>query len=190
MSIEDCREQSASIAGDPVPASDLISQLYDELKRIARAKLASDRRGHTLSATALLHEAYLRLEPRVHGWSGKRGFFLAAAEAMQRVLVDYARRRNAAKRGGGAPCVHVDDDVVSRIRFDPAFDPEVLNENLEKLRLVDEEAHRIVILRFFAGLSSEDTADLLGLDRRTVGRRWRGARAWLLDHIRDAEADR
>lgn len=155
---------------------------------MARSRLALERAGHTLSATALVNEVYLRLQGAARTWTGKQEFFLAAAEAMRRVLIDHARKRRAEKRGGGATRKDLDADLAAEVSLDPSVDPATLDEYLERLRVIDSLGHQIVMLRYFAGLSVHDTADLLGADRRTIARRWRVARAWLLERIRYEES--
>lgn len=155
---------------------------------MARSRLALERAGHTLSATALVNEVYLRLQGAARTWTGKQEFFLAAAEAMRRVLIDHARKRHAEKRGGDIRREEFDTDLAAEVRLDPSIDPATLDEYLERLRVIDALGHQIVMLRYFAGLSVQDTAELLGADRRTIARRWRVARAWLLERVRFAES--
>lgn len=155
---------------------------------MARSRLALERPGHTLSATALVNEVYLRLHGVERTWSGKQEFFLAAAEAMRRVLIDHARKRRAEKRGGELRREELDADLAAEVSLDPTVDPATLDEYLERLRVIDAHGHQVVMLRYFAGLSVQDTAELLGADRRTIARRWRLARAWLLERIRYAES--
>lgn len=171
-----------------VSAGSLIALLYQELKVMARSRLALERAGHTLSATALVNEVYLRLQGLERTWSGKREFFLAAAEAMRRVLIDHARKHRAEKRGGEAHHVPLDAALAAEVRLDPSIDAAALDENLDRLRLIDPNGHQVVMLRFFAGLSTQDAAELLEVDRRTIARRWRLARAWLLERVRFAES--
>lgn len=166
-----------------VPSAALITQLYEELKSLARARLAAERIGHTLSATALVHEAYLRLDGEGRTWPSRKLFFFAAAEAMQRVLVDHARRRNAAKRGDGMVRATSISDGMPEIEAEGVIDAAALKEHLDALRRTDQNAHQVLMLRYYAGLSADDTADLLGVDRRTVTRRWQAGRAWLLDRM-------
>lgn len=167
--------------GEPgVPADDLVAQLYDELKLLAHARMARERLGHTLTATALVHEASLRLMSEQRLWPGRKLFFIAAAEAMRRVLIDHARRKAA--RDGGRRAEWPEGDVgPARAKSDD--DVLALDEHLSALRRVDEEAHQVVQLRYFAGLTAEQTAELLGVDRRTVTRRWSAARAWLAERM-------
>lgn len=180
----------SQIAPIGAPAGALVTLLYQELKAIARAKLASERAGHTLSATALVHEAYVRLAGTRKPWADREQFFNAAAYAMQRVLVDHARRRNAVKRGGGLEREKFDMESAIEVDFDPMVDHSALGEHLDRLREIDPRGHQIVMLRYFAGLSTSDVADLLHTERHTVARRWRAIRAWLLERVRKAEAER
>ena len=165
------------------PALDvLMPRVYEELRDIAHRYLAADPDGHTLSTTALIHEAYLRLADtdRV-GDRGRAYFFASAARAMRRVLVDYARRRSRVKRGGGAQPLTLDDAVVAG-KADPV-DVLDLDRALARLDEVSPRAAAVVDCRFFGGLTVEETADALGVTGRTVKRDWAFARAWLLDHL-------
>jgi RNA polymerase sigma factor (TIGR02999 family) len=170
-------------AGVDVPPRPLAALAYSQLRRLARFRLSRERAGHTLTPTALVHEAYLRLG----GGAGRPGrdFLLAAGEAMQRILVEHARRRNAAKRGGGKVQPMAGDDLD---RLPPEFDGMAaqaadLREHLAKLAAVHPEAHEVVMLRYYAGLGVEDVAAVLGVDRRTVTRRWTLAKAWLFERM-------
>ncbi|MCC6970432.1 MAG: sigma-70 family RNA polymerase sigma factor [Phycisphaerales bacterium] len=179
-----------AIVESGVPAATLIALLHQELKLMARSRLALERPGHTLSATALVNEVYLRLRGAERTWPGKHDFFLAAAEAMRRVLIDHARKRRAEKRGGGLKRVELDRDLGLECKIDSSVDAGVLDEYIERLRVIDPPGHRVVMLRYFAGLAVHDIADLLGADRRTITRRWRVARAWLLERLSDGESRR
>ena len=166
-------------AGDPQAASQLLPLVYDELRKLAAARMASERVDHTLDATALVHEAYLRL---VGGgnratWSHRRQFFAAAAEAMRRVLVDHARSHRAGKRGGGRERVPLDEFADSAGTTD--IDWLVIDDALGKLAAEDATAAELVRLKLFAGLSVEESADVLGISRATAYRDWAFARAWL-----------
>ena len=168
--------------GNRQAASELLPLVYDELRRLARARLAREKPGQTLQPTALVHEAYLRLvEGADPGWQGKRHFFAAAAEAMRRILIERARRRAAEKHGGGAERVTLED-----VAADEEVAPETLlaiDQALERLEKVDRQMAEVVKLRYFAGLSVEETAESLELSPRTVNRHWTGARAWLLREL-------
>ncbi len=178
----DVNEMSVS-SHHGVPTGELVTLLYEELKLLAQARMARERLGHTLTATALVNEAMLRLLNQRRLWPGRKLFFFAAAEAMKRVLIDHARRRSA--RDGGRRVMLPDGAELAVA--EPGIDVPALEEHLAVLRRVDAEAYEVVQLRYFAGLSVEETADLLGVDRRSVARRWAAARAWLADRFnRDA----
>jgi len=168
-------------AGNPEALERLMPLVYDELRRVASRHLGRERREHTLQPTALVHEAYLRLvDQRSAKWRSRAQFFAVAARVMRRILVDHARARGAAKRGQGAVRVSLDD---VRPPAAPARGDEVdlvaLDAALERLADLDERQARIVELRYFAGLSIEETAGALGIGAATVKRDWALARAWL-----------
>lgn len=164
--------------GAPPPSDDLLHQLYDELRRLAAARLVRERPDHTLSPTALVHEAWLRLgDDKAGGWASRAQFFAAAAEAMRRVLVDSARAKGRLRRGGGAQKI-----TLSNLDVPANDDPErvlAVSEAVDRLAAVDPRLAEIVKLRLYAGLGEEETADVLGLSVRTVRRDWHYARAWL-----------
>ncbi|QDU19398.1 ECF-type sigma factor [Urbifossiella limnaea] len=172
----------AAAGGDPAAAADLLPLVYDELRRLAAARLAHESPGQTLQATALVHEAYLRLVGAADpGWTGRGHFFAAAAEAMRRILVDAARAKRAAKRGGA--CVRVtlaDAAVAAELPPDDLLD---LDAALDALAAEDAEKAALVRLRFFAGLPEAEAAACLGLSRATASRHWAYARAWLHDRL-------
>lgn len=156
----------------------LLPLVYEELRAMAGRQLSGQRRDHTLQATALINEAFLRLaEQEYHSWEDGRQFLLVAATVMRRVLVDYARRRSAAKRPDGHHRIDVD---TADIPDDFGPDLIALDQVLEQLAEVDERQARIVELRYFAGLNVTETAETLDVSERTVVREWRMARAWLL----------
>lgn len=166
-------------SGDQDAAVRLIPLIYEELHRIAGAQMRRERPGHTLQATALVNEAYVRLlgAPAME-WQNRAHFFAVAARSMRRVLLDYARQRHAGKRGGeGAQKVDLDAELL--IASDRLEDVIVLDEILDRLAEMDPEQARIVELRFFAGLSVEETAEVINASPRTVKREWRLAKAWL-----------
>ncbi|WP_240911485.1 ECF-type sigma factor [Paludisphaera soli] len=162
-------------------AGDLFPLVYAELRRLAAARMAGRAAGHTLEATALVHEAYVRLVGEADGprWAGRSHFFAAAAEAMRHILVDRARRRNALKRGGGAARIDLPEDAL--IAPDHRGDVELLavDEALGRLAEADPQAAELVKLRYFAGMSIPDAAAALGIAPRTADRIWAYARAWL-----------
>ena len=165
--------------GDPQAAGQLLPVVYDELRRLAAQKLAQEKPGQTLSATALVHEAYLRLvgPDGARQWNGRVHFLRAAAEAMRRILVDRARARGSLKRGGDWQ--RLDLDQVAEVAPGPDEDAAALSEALDRLAAQDPVKAELVKLRFFAGLSVEEAADLLGISRATADRHWRYARTWL-----------
>jgi RNA polymerase sigma factor (TIGR02999 family) len=170
--------------GDPEASEQLLPLVYDELRKLAAAKLAGEKPGQTLQATALVHEAYLRLvsdgEPQ--GWNGRGHFFGAAAEAMRRILVERARRRNAEKHGGGMDRVELSDgDLLARHDPDQIL---VLSDALDALAAEDQQAAELVKLHVFADFSVEEAGQMLGLSRATAYRQWTFARAWLKDSLR------
>lgn len=165
--------------GGEVEARDqLLRVVYEELRRIARGQLVGEKPGHTLQATALVNEAYLRLvdQTRVH-WRNRAHFFGIAAQLMRRILVDYARRRKAAKRGGGATVVEFQDSLTPRA--ERSVDLVVLDDILTRLEEFDARAVRLVELRYFGGLTIEETAEVLEVSPATVKREWATARAWM-----------
>jgi RNA polymerase sigma factor (TIGR02999 family) len=169
---------SAIEQGDPSAAEQLLPLVYDELRRLAAQKLAQEKPGQTLQATALVHEAYLRLvdTDRAQKWNGRTHFFRAAAEAMRRILVDQARQKQSDKRGGAWRQVDLDKaaDVAQ-----PADDMVAVTEALDLLAEHDPLKAELVKLRFFAGFSTEEAAELLGISRATADRYWRYAKTWL-----------
>jgi RNA polymerase sigma factor (TIGR02999 family) len=174
---------SALADGDPHAAAQLLPLVYDELRKLAAHRLAREKPGQTLQATALVHEAYVRLveaQPGRH-WNGRGHFFAAAAEAMRRILVENARRKGRLKRGGGAARQELDEaDLVA-----PAVPDDMLalDEALSELTVVDPRAAQLVNLRYFAGLTIPEAAEILGVAPRTADFLWAYARAWLLRKI-------
>jgi RNA polymerase sigma factor (TIGR02999 family) len=164
--------------GDPRAAEQLLPLVYDELRRLAARRLARESPGQTLQATALVHEAYVRLVgTQDTGWNGRGHFFAAAAEAMRRILVEGARRKKRLRHGGQAR--RVDLDGVDRVDESPPEDVLAVDEALERLAGKDAVAAQLVKLRFFAGLTIPEAAAALGLPLRTAERNWAYARAWL-----------
>jgi len=164
--------------GDPAAMERLLPLVYEELRELARREMRRERDGHTLGATAVVHEAYLRLaELDQITWEGRAHFFGAAAMAMRRVLISYARSRNAQKRGSGAVPVPI-DDVVLAARERPE-DLLALDQALTRLEEISPRQARVVECRFFAGMNIDETAEALGISNATVRRDWALARAWL-----------
>ena len=179
-------------AGDKAVEAELITQVYGELKRLARIHLRRSPRDRTLQPTALVNEAYLKLAgAESPHWQDRAHFFRVASRAMRQVLTDYARARLTDKRGGAFAFVPLEDT-----RFVNVENPESmlqLHEALQLLEQADPRAHEVVELRFFGGLSVEETAEVLGASPRTVKREWRTARAWLKSELQaggDAECSR
>jgi RNA polymerase sigma factor (TIGR02999 family) len=165
--------------GDPEAAEKLLPLVYDELRKLAAKKLAREKPGQTLQATALVHEAYLRLVDveKAQRWNSRGHFFAAAAEAMRRILVENARRKKRAKRGGDLQRIEIElEGLETRM---PSEDLLALDEALDELRQEDPKKAKLVTLRYFAGLSVDDAAEALGISRVTAHRHWTYARAWL-----------
>ena len=166
----------------PETAEALLPLVYNELRRLAAHRMAEENPGMTLQATALVHEAWLRLEREHKGWENRAQFFAAAAEAMRRILIEQARKRTSAKRGGGAAHDPLSDSIIEIT----ASDDEILaiHEALDALATEDTQAAVLVKLRFFAGMTNEEVAQVLGVTDRTVKRYWTFARAWLFRELR------
>jgi RNA polymerase sigma factor (TIGR02999 family) len=159
----------------------LMPIVYDELRRLARSRMRGERPGHTLGTTGLIHEAYMRLVAQEVSWQSRAHFFGIAAQMMRRVLVDYAKGQQRAKRGGGAVKVSLDEPAL--VGKPPGVDMVALDESLSRLEKLDPQRARIVELRFFGGLSNEESAEVLKISPATVQRQWAGARAWLYHEI-------
>ena len=174
--------------GQPQAAEELLPLVYDELRRLAAVRIAHERPGQTLQATALVHEAYLRLvgdEPRTQ-WEHRGHFFAVAAEAMRRILVENARRKRRLRHGGEYQRVELAEaDVVIT---GPADDVLALDEALQQFEHDQPRKAALVKLRYFAGLSEDDAAAALGISRATASRWWAFARAWLYERMRGAES--
>ncbi len=175
--------------GDPHAAAQLLPLVYDELRKLAAQRLAQEKPGQTLQATALVHEAYLRLvdgEQTQH-WNGRGHFFAAAAQAMRRILVENARRKRRLKRGGDAVREPLDESNLMA----PAVPDDLvaLDEALSQLTAVDPRAAELVNLRYFAGLTIPQAAEILGVAPRTADFLWAYARAWLLQKIEGDAGD-
>ena len=179
---------SAIEAGDPKAAAELLPLVYDELRKLAAQKLASEKPGQTLQATALVHEAYLRLVEgdEAQHWNSRGHFFAACAEAMRRILVDQARRRLSLRRGGNLQRHPIEDREIEAP--EPSVDVLAVHEALERFQGVDATAAQIVKLRYFAGLTIPQAAEALGISPSTADRSWAYARAWLHTALkRDAD---
>lgn len=167
-------------SGDPRAAEQLLPLVYNELRKLAAAKLANEKPGQTLQATALVHEAYLRLVDvaKVQQWDSRGHFFSAAAEAMRRILVEKARKKKTQKRGGDLRRVDLDGSAIVAPESD--VDLVALDESLTALGETDARAAELVQLRYFAGLTIPQTAEVLGVSPRTADHIWSYSRAWLL----------
>ena len=172
--------------GDQGAREALIPLVYDELRRLARRYLRRERPDHTLQSAALVNEAYLRLIRQEHPqWQNRAHFFGVAAQLMRHILVDHARNRAAAKRGAGAPRLTLDPDIALPQERD--VDLMALDDALNQLAALDPQQSRLVELRFFGGLSIEETSVVLGVSPATVKREWATARAWLQREMRNEE---
>jgi RNA polymerase sigma factor (TIGR02999 family) len=173
--------------GDPKAAGELLPLVYNELRKLAASKLAHEKPGQTLQATALVHEAWLRLaQGEERQWNGSRHFFCAAAEAMRRILIENARRKHRLKHGGELQRVSLEGIAAAS-----PMKPEellALDEALERLAGEDPQAARLVELRFFAGLGHQETAEILGITRRAADGLWAYARTWLFSEMRHPRA--
>jgi RNA polymerase sigma factor (TIGR02999 family) len=173
---------NASRDGDAGAANELLSLVYEELRRLAAAKMASESPGQTLQATALVHEAWLRLtSDEQRKWNDRTHFFAAAAEAMRRILVDNARRKRAERHGGGRERVEM-PEIASAVAQN---DDQILavNEALEEFAAQDQQKADLVKLRYFVGMTIEEAAEALGISAPTAKRYWAYARAWLAEEI-------
>lgn len=177
---------TAAARGDREAASNLLPLVYDELRKLARARMKHLRPGQTLEATALVHEAYMRLVGDADpGWDHRGHFFAAAAGAMRDILVEQARRRSSLKRGGDRQ--RVDAEEAEPAIEPPTEDVLAVHEALERLEAEDPRKRQVINLRYFAGLSHEETAAALGVSIGTVEREWRYIRAWLKRQLGDRE---
>ncbi len=173
----------AMAAGDESGSAALLESIYEELRRMAAGKMAGERASHTLQATALVHEAWLRLAGGAPSWENRRHFFGAASEAMRRILVENARRRAAEKRGGGLDATALDEELHGAASEDDKLLQ--VHEVLDSLEAEDPLKAKIVKLRFFAGLGHDEIAALLDINEKTVRRHWELAKVWLYRAIRD-----
>lgn len=167
-----------SAAGDPVDSATLLALVYDELRKLAASRMNAERADHTLQATALVHEAFLRLAgDRQEGWASRGQFFAAAAQAMRRILIEHARAKGGPKRGGGRQRLPL--DVVDLATADDPDQTIALDDAIARLEAQDSQSANVLRLRFYAGLSVEETATALDLSPRTVKRDWAFAKAFL-----------
>jgi RNA polymerase sigma factor (TIGR02999 family) len=168
--------------GDNAALGDLLPLVYAELRRLAANYLRRERQGHTLQPTALVHEAYLRMIDQTQvRWQNRAHFFGVAAQMMRRILVDHARAQQAEKRGGDVQKFSLDENID--VSGERASDLVALDEALARLAEIDPQKSRVVELRFFGGLSVEETAEVLGVSAPTVKRQWRMAKAWLFGQV-------
>jgi RNA polymerase sigma factor (TIGR02999 family) len=176
---------SAIEEGDPHAAEQLLPLVYEELRKLAAQKLAREKPGQTLEATALVHEAYLRLvdDKKSQHWNSRGHFFAAAAEAMRRILVDQARKKKSRKRGAGLERLPLEEVDISAPQ--PAVDLLAVNDALEKFERLDKSAADLVKLRYYAGLTLLQAAEALGISSSTADRQWAYARAWLHAELRE-----
>jgi RNA polymerase sigma factor (TIGR02999 family) len=173
--------------GDAAAAQRLLPLVYDELRRLAAARMAQEKPGHTLQATGLVHEAYVRLvdKPQVQKWDSRGHFFAAAAEAMRRILVENARRKARVRHGGQRERVGFDDlELAAQTADDDVL---AVHEALDDLERADPEAAKVVKLHYFLGQTFQETAQLLDISERSAYRTWSYARAWLYARLADAE---
>jgi RNA polymerase sigma factor (TIGR02999 family) len=173
-------------SGDPRAAERLLPLVYDELRKLAAAKLAQEKPGQTLQATALVHEAYMRIAGNGQGdsgWNSKGHFFAAAAEAMRRILVERARQKRSLKHGGHRDRVEMNINLA--VELPASCDLIGLDEVLEQLEVVDPKAAELVKLRFFAGLTGDQAAGVLGMSSRSADMLWAYARAWLYEKLKN-----
>jgi RNA polymerase sigma factor (TIGR02999 family) len=181
------RALAEAAAGKPLASENLLPLVYDELRRLAAIQLAREKPGHTLQATALVHEAYLRVvspggEP---AWANRRHFFAAAAEAMRRILVESARRKRRLRHGGDRSRVDLGENDIPI--EGPRDDIIEVNDAFEQFAVEEPEKAELVKLRFFTGMDEQEAADVLGISRTTAARHWAYARAWLFDRLREPE---
>ena len=170
-------------SGQPQAATKLLPLVYEELRRLASGRLAREVPGQTLQATALVHEAWLRLvDSNEQQWRGRGHFFSAAAEAMRRILIDRARAKKAEKRGGGQQVLNFDDITVAEST--PSDELLAINDALDRFLEVNPEAAELLKLRFFIGMKNAEAAATMGISERTAKRHWAFARAWLFNELK------
>lgn len=178
----------AAVSGERSDLDTLMNALYQDMRRLAAHHMNSERRDHTLSPTALVHEAYVKLVgQRNTGWKDRLHFFAVASRIIRRILIDHARAQDAVKRGGDRTRVCLGDrDIAAPAQ---CVDVLALDEALRELAEMSEQQARIVELRYFGGCTVEEIAELLDIGKRTVDRDWQAAKAWLLVRLRDEDAD-
>ncbi|MEJ6581996.1 MAG: sigma-70 family RNA polymerase sigma factor [Akkermansiaceae bacterium] len=182
--MDDVTQILSQVKRGEASSEQLLTAVYDELRSLARAKMARERQGHTLQATALVHEAWLSLGGGPEGqWENRRHFFGAAAEAMRRILVDHARKRQAGKRGSGAEKVELFEmEIEAHVPPDELL---AVHEVLEELEQEDPQTAELVKMRYFIGLTMQEAADALGLKKRTAEGVWEYGRTWMRHRLRD-----
>lgn len=181
--MEDVTVILSQVNSGEISSEALLAAVYDELRSLARAKMARERQGHTLQATALVHEAWMSLgENTQSNWENRRHFFGAAAEAMRRILVDHARKRQAEKRGSGAVAVELSDSAIETDV--PSDELLAVHEVLGELEEEDPQTAELVKMRYFIGLTMQEAADALGLKKRTAEGIWQFGRTWLSHRLR------
>ena len=186
---EASRILSEMVGSASARAADLLPLVYEELRRLARYRMSIQPPGQTLQATALVHEAYMRVvKSGNETWDGKGHFFAAAAESMRRIVIDNLRKKSAAKRGAGAEHVDYEDLPIATLADDEQT--MAVHEALDGLERVDSESADLVKLRYFVGLTLPEVSDALGISERTAKRRWAYARAWLYEQMSDGESRR
>ncbi len=170
-------------SGDPSAAEQLLPLVYDELRKLAAVRMAQEAPGQTLQATALVHDAYLRLVDveKAQRWNSRGHFFAAAAEAMRRILVDNAKRKRSARRGGQAERIELDENQI--VAASPGIDLIALDDVLTGLAIHDARKAELVKLRYFAGLTSREAAEVLGISESTADADWAYAKSWLRVHM-------
>ena len=169
--------------GEGHASEELLPLVYEELRRLAASRMAHEQPGQTLQATAMVHEAWLRLvSSGDRNWQNRAHFFGAAAEAMRRILIENARRKSALKRGGGLARVDLEGLQVAAATPDDKI--LLINEALEKLQTEDPERARVVVMKFFGGLTNQEVAEALGVTERTIERQWAFAKAWMYNAIK------
>jgi RNA polymerase sigma factor (TIGR02999 family) len=175
--------------GDPHAAEQLLPLVYDELRKLAAGKLVQEAPGQTLQATALVHEAYIRLvdADKAQHWNSRGHFFAAAAEAMRRILVDQARKKKSLKHGGGLERLPLEEVEIGAPQ--PAIDLLAVNDALERFERLDKAGADLVKLRYYAGLTLAQAADVLGISSSTADRQWAYARAWLHAELKENDSE-